>query len=153
MLKDRNKYIKTPLMTSFWCLIVNFEHISHLFVVFLLIWTGKYLPGIAECNLFYASLKYLKMFSRTVRFGRDTVKTIWESIAVIRRREHPLRLLNKKVSLFNMAHIVQKIIKSFLSLPIPQLKPLIVDIITFFHIYYTKRTHYTSLILSFCWLH
>ena len=38
-----NKNTRMTLITSFWCFIVNFELISHLFLVFLLLTLNRYL--------------------------------------------------------------------------------------------------------------
>ena len=40
MFKVNNKDIRTTPVTSFWCLIVNFKHISHFVLVFLLLSLG-----------------------------------------------------------------------------------------------------------------
>ena len=47
MLKINNKNIRTMSVSSFWFFTVNFEHISHLFLVFLLfsLWAGNWLLG------------------------------------------------------------------------------------------------------------
>ena len=41
MLKDNIKNTRTTSLTSLWCFNVNFEHASHLFLVFLLLNLGK----------------------------------------------------------------------------------------------------------------
>ena len=41
MFKFNNNDTRTMLLKSFWCIIVNFEHISHLFLVFLLLTLNK----------------------------------------------------------------------------------------------------------------
>ena len=45
MLKVNNKYTRTTPLKSFWGLIANFEHISHLFLVFLLLTLNTQLPA------------------------------------------------------------------------------------------------------------
>ena len=41
MFKVNNKNTRTTSMTSFWCFIVDFEHISQLSLVFLLLTLNK----------------------------------------------------------------------------------------------------------------
>ena len=50
MFKHNNENTRTASMASFWCFIVNFEHISHLFLEFLLINLSKQILGGKACT-------------------------------------------------------------------------------------------------------
>ena len=59
MLKDNNKNIRTTSLMSFWCFIVEFEHISNFFLVYLLLTLNKeMLVGKLERSEKKIKLKY-----------------------------------------------------------------------------------------------
>ena len=65
MFKASNKDTRTTSITSFWGLTVKFEHISHLFLVFLLLTLSVYLGTGQICWKYLIFSNILKHFSNT----------------------------------------------------------------------------------------